>query len=206
MNLAPGINKEILLGAENDASRCKFSGFGPFSGVFCHSTTRVFASREPFSWLAETLRSHWAQPESESACASAPGCKLRLRMRRPRRLEQTMIFQIALQVACPSFIHRSGRRVGKHEPRQSTSAIIRILVDDKSPYHSSSISTELFDNYPNDFGDVRAGRAKQQAILMAFYLQFGVDHDDFAERFDGFHSKAEAALRRIGVPGPEAPA
>jgi hypothetical protein len=40
----------------------------------------------------------------------------------------------------------------------------------KSPCYSSSISTELFNNYPNDFGDVRTGRAKQQAILMAFYL------------------------------------
>ena len=75
-----------------------------------------------------------------------------------------------------------------------------------SPYHSSNISTELLDTYPNDFGDVRTGRPNQQAILLAFYFQFRVDHDNPAERFNGFHSKAGAALRRIGVPGPEAPA
>jgi hypothetical protein len=47
---------------------------------------------------------------------------------------------------------------------------------------------------------------KQQAILLAFYLQFRVDHDYPSERFDRFHSKAGAALRRIRVPSPEAPA
>ena len=41
---------------------------------------------------------------------------------------------------------------------------------------------------------------------MAFNLQFRVDHDDPAERFDGLCSKAGAALRCVGVPGSEAPA
>ena len=41
---------------------------------------------------------------------------------------------------------------------------------------------------------------------MAFYLQFGVDHDYSSECVDRFCSKAGAALRRIGVPGSEAPA
>jgi len=41
---------------------------------------------------------------------------------------------------------------------------------------------------------------------MVFYLQVGVDHDYSSECFDRFCSKAGAALRRIGVPGPEATA
>ena len=57
-----------------------------------------------------------------------------------------------------------------------------------------------------NFGDVWTRRAKQQAVVMAFNLQFRVDHDDPAERFNGLCSKAGAPLRCVGVPRSEAPA
>jgi len=57
-----------------------------------------------------------------------------------------------------------------------------------------------------NFGDVRTRRAKQQAAVLAFNLQFWVNHYDPVEAFDGLCSKAGAALRRVGVPGSEAPA
>ena len=57
-----------------------------------------------------------------------------------------------------------------------------------------------------NFGDVWTRRAKQQAVVLAFNLQFWVHHYDSVERFDGLCSKAGAALRRVGVPGSEAPA
>jgi len=57
-----------------------------------------------------------------------------------------------------------------------------------------------------NFRYVRTGRAQEQAILLAFDLQFWIDRDYSAERFDGFRSKARAALRSVGVARPEATA
>ena len=41
-----------------------------------------------------------------------------------------------------------------------------------------------------NFGDVRAGGAKQQAIFLNFDSQFAVSHEHPAERFDGMTAKA----------------
>jgi len=56
-----------------------------------------------------------------------------------------------------------------------------------------------------DFRDVRARGTQKQAPLQYFDFQFRVYHDYLAEGFDGFAAKADAALRRFGVPGSKAP-